>query len=243
MRHGFGLVAAGLGTACVLALAACTPAKLRMPDGFAAGAAAWPVSGHAPRHWNEPVRFGPYSALQLEEGGTFGWTLPVGRVDFGRSARRYAFTLVAIGQAPVEAQCRVRNLALGQDGANGRVETRIEIDATALEGPMLDCGLVHDGIEPALPLALARKGTHLDGRLASPWGDYEVRSLHGYAGTPIAGYAPTGFEIRAAGRPVMVVDLIHGGRVFLDPDVEESQRTYLAAAAAILLLLGEDAEA
>ena len=70
-----------------------------------------------------------------------------------------------------------------------------------------------------------------------------MRSLHGYAGTPIAGYAPTGFEIRAAGRPVMVVDLIHGGRVFLDPDVEESQRTYLAAAAAILLLLGEDAEA
>jgi hypothetical protein len=189
------------------------------------------------------VRFGPYSALQLEEGGTFGWTLPVGRVDFGRSARRYAFTLVAIGQAPVEAQCRVRKLALGQDGANGRVETRIEIDATALEGPMLDCGLVHDGIEPALPLTLVRKGTHLDGRLAAPWGEYEVRSLHGYAGTPIAGYAPTGFEIRAAGRPVMVVDLIDGGRVHLDPSVSESQRTYLAAAAAILLLLGDDAEA
>lgn len=243
MRHGFGWMAAGSGVACMLALAGCTPAQLRMPDGFAAGAAAWPVSGHSPRHWNEPVRFGPYSALQLEEGGTFGWALPVGRVDVGRSARRYAFTLVAIGQAPVEAQCRVRNLALGQDGANGRVETRIEIDATALEGPMLDCGLVHDGIEPALPLALVRKGTHLDGRLASPWGDYEVRSLHGYAGTPIAGYAPTGFEIREAGRPVMVVDLIDGGRVFLDPAVDESQRTYLAAAAAILLLLGEDAEA
>jgi hypothetical protein len=108
---------------------------------------------------------------------------------------------------------------------------------------MLDCGLVHDGVDPALPLTLVRKGTQLDARLASPWGEYEVRSLHGYAGTPIAGYAPTGFEIRAAGRPVMVVDLIDGGRVHLDPSVSESQRTYLAAAAAILLLLGDDAEA
>lgn len=243
MRQGFGSTGAWLGLACVLALAACAPAQLRMPDGFAADAAAWPVTGHSPRRWNEPVRFGPYSALRLEEGGTFGWTLPVGRVDFGRSERRYAFTLVAIGQAPVEVQCRVRRLALGQDGANGRVETRVELDATAFEGPMLDCGLVHDGVAPALPLALDRKGTRLQGRLASPWGDYAVRSLHGYAGTAIAGYAPTGFEIVADGRPVMVVDLIDRGRVFLDPGVDEAQRTYLAAAAAILLLLGEDAEA
>lgn len=244
MRQGLGSrMGAWLGLGCVLLLAACTPAQLRMPDGFAADAAAWPVSGHSPRQWNEPVRFGPYSALQLEEGGTFGWGLPVGRVDFGRSERRYAFTLVAIGQAPVEVQCRVRHLALWQWGANGRVETRIEVDATALEGPMLDCGLVHDGIEPALPLALERKGTRLHGRLASPWGEYAVRSLHGYAGTPIAGYAPTGFELVAGGRTLMVVDLIDHGQVFLDPAVDESQRTYLAAAAAILLLLGEDAEA
>lgn len=243
MRQDSGTKAAWLGLACTLMLAACTPAQLKMPEGFAADAAAWPVTGHAPRHWNEPVRFGPYSALQLEEGGTFGWTLPVGRVDVGRSTRGYAFTLVAIGRAPVEVQCRVRHLALGQDGANGRVETRIELDATALEGPMLDCGLVHDGVEPALPLALERKGTQLHGRLASPWGDYAVRSLHGYEGTPIAGYAATGFELVAGGRPVMVVDMIDAGRVFLDPSVGEEQRTYFAAVAAALLLLGGDAEA
>lgn len=243
MRCMRGSTARWLGLAAVLVLAGCTPAQLRMPDGFAADATAWPVAGHSPRHWNEPVRFGPYSALQLEEGGSFGWTLPVGRVDLGRSERRYAFTLVAIGQAPVQVQCRVRDLSLGRSGANGRVETVVEVDATALEGPMLDCGLVHDGIAPALPLAMSRKGTHLDGRLASPWGTYDVRSLHGYAGTPVAGYAPTGFEIVAAGRPVLVVDLVNGGKVFLDPAVDEAQRTYLAAAAAILLLLGEDAEA
>lgn len=242
MRH-LGSAGAWIGLTCVLALAACAPARLKMPDGFAAGAPAWPVTGHSPRRFGEPVRFGPYSALDMRDGSTFAWRLPAGRVDFGRSARRYAFTLVAIGQAPVETQCQVRNVALGQDSAHGRVESRLELDLTALEGPMLDCGLFHDGAEDPLPLELARKGTRLNGRLVAPWGEYEVRSLHGYEGTSIAAYAPTGFEIVSAGRPVMVVDLIDAGSVYLDPAVDEAQRTYLAAAAAALLLLGADAEA
>ena len=244
MRQGFGTIGAWMGLACVLALAACTPAQLRMPAGFAASdATTWPVTGHSPRRAGEPVRFGPYSALELRDGATFGWALPVGRVDFGRSERRFAFTLVAIGQPPVEAQCRVRNIALGQDGANGRVETRVELDLTALAGPMLECGLVHDGIAPALALHLERSGTHLDGHLDSPWGRYDVRSLHGMQGTRIAAYAPTGFEIVGQGRTPMVVDLIDAGHVFLDPSVPEEQRTYFAAVAAALLLLGADAEA
>lgn len=84
MRNGIATQGAWAGLACLLALAACAPAHLRMPEGFAADAVAWPVSGHSPRTAGEPVRFGPYSALQLEDGGTFGWTLPVGRVDLGR---------------------------------------------------------------------------------------------------------------------------------------------------------------
>lgn len=243
MRQSFGSMGAWIGLASVLVLAACAPARLRMPDGFAGGGIAWPVTGHSPRHLDEPVRFGPYSALQMAEGGTFGWTLPVGRSDLGRSERRYAFTLVAIGQPPVETQCRVRSLALGRDGANGRVETRVELDLTALEGPMLDCGLFHDGAAEALPLQLERRGVRLQGRLVAPWGTYGIRSLHGYEGTAVSAYAPTGFEIVTDGRPSMVVDLIDAGQVFLDPGVDEAQRTYLAAAAAALLLLGEDAGA
>lgn len=234
---------AWVGLASVLALAACTPARLRMPDGFAAGAAAWPVSGHSPRRFGEPVRFGPYSALELQDGGTFSWALPVGQADFGRSERRYAFTLVAIGQPPVETQCRVRSLALGRDQVRGRVESRIELDMTGIEGPMLDCGLIHDDAAEPLPLQLARSGVRLHGRLVAPWGAYGIRSLHGYESTPVSAYAPTGFEVVRDGRPLMVVDLIDAGRVYLDPAVDEAQRTYLAAAAAALLLLGDDAGA
>ena len=243
MRQGSGTIGAWMGLACVLALAACAPAQLRMPAGFAADAVSWDVNGHSPRRAGEPVRFGPYSALELRDGATFGWALPVGRGDFSRSARRFGFTLVAIGQAPVETQCRVRNMALGQEGANGRVDTRIEVDLTSLAGPMLECGLVHDGTIPALALHLERRGTHLDGHLDSPWGSYDVRSLHGMQGTVVDAYAPTGFEIVGGGRAPMVVDLINSGHVFLDPSVPEEQRTFFAAVAAALLLLGADAEA
>lgn len=232
-----------VGLASVAMLAGCAPAQLRMPDGFAAGAAAWPVSGHSPRHHGEPVRFGPYSALELEDGATFSWQLPAGRVDLGGSARRYAFTLLAIGEAPVEVQCEVRSLALGHDSFNGRVESRVELDLTALRGPMLGCALHHDDAGEALPLELARDGVKLHGTLLAPWAGYEVRSLHGYAGTPVTAYGVNGFEVVRDGRPVMVVDLLDAGRVHIDASVDPAQRTYLAAAAAALLLLGEDAEA
>lgn len=231
------------GVFAALVLAACAPAQLRMPDGFASGATAWAVSGHSPRRFGEPVRFGPYSALGMRDGNTFSWTVPVGHMDFGSSERPYAFTLVAIGQPPVEVQCRVSSLVLGQGSVQGRVERRLELDLTGLEGPMLGCGLFHEDADRALLLELARDGVRLQGRLASPWGDYEVRSLHGYENSPVESYGPTGFEIVRDGMPVMVVDVVNGGRVLIDQRVDASQRSYLAAAAAALLLLGEDAEA
>ncbi len=232
-----------VGLASVVTLAGCASAQLRMPDGFSAGDAAWPVSGHSPRRFGEPVRFGPYSALELKEGATFSWALPARRMDVGGSARRYAFTLLGIGEAPVEVQCRVRTLALGHDSVNGRVESRTELDLTALRGPMLGCGLHHDDTAEVLSLELARDGVKLHGKLVAPWAMYEVRSLHGYEGLSISAHGVNGFEVVRDGRPVMVVDMLDSGRVYLDASVEAEQRTYLAAAAAALLLLGEDAEA
>ena len=52
-------------------LASCSTVQARLPEGFAAHATAYPVTGHSPRHFNEPVRIGPYSALEMREGSTF----------------------------------------------------------------------------------------------------------------------------------------------------------------------------
>ena len=243
MRQVILMSVMGAGLACLLA--ACAPVRLQMPEGFAAGAAAWPVSGHSPRSYGETLRFGPYSALEPEDGGTFSWAVPVGRIDIASSSRDYAFSLEAPGEMPVEVQCAVRSLAVGHDTVNGRVESRTELDLTALRGPVLGCGLRSvdvDDVADAMVLALARHGTQLHGRLESPWGDHEVRSLHRYEGTSIPAYGVNGFEVLRDGKVVMVVDMLNAGHGHMADGVAAAQRSWLAAAAAALLLLGADAE-
>lgn len=223
---------AGIAAVLVL-LVGCVPAQMRMPDGFAATSTAFAVSGHSPRRFNEPVRFGPYAALEMREGSTFAWAIPLGSADVGRTSKPYAYTLVSTGKPPVEVQCHVRAWTAG----HGAPSSRTTVDLTALAGPLLACGLRFDDGAPQA-LEVARSGSRFEGRLRSPWGrEYAVRGINGYADTPITSPEPTGYEIIADGAPLAVVDVLNGGRVHLDSALTEEQRVYFAAAAAALLLL------
>ncbi len=214
-------------------LPACTPAQMRMPDGFAADAVAYEVSGHSPRRFNQPVRFGPYSALQMREGSTFSWRVPLPAFDVGRTSRPYDYTMVARDQPPVEVQCRTQAWTVGRGDASGRVT----VDVTALAGPLLACGLRMDSRPPQV-LEVMHEGDGLRGHLRSPWGsDYTVRAVYGYQGTPVSGMTPTGYAIADGGSTLAVVDVVNGGRVHLDRRLDDDQRVYFAAAAAALLLL------
>ena len=209
-------------------LPACTPAQMRMPDGFAADAVAYGVSGHSPRRFNQPVRFGPYSALRMREGSTFSWRVPLPAFDVGRTSRPYDYTMVARDQPPVEVQCRTQAWTVGRGDASGR----LTVDVTALAGPLLACGL------PPQALEVMHEGDGLRGHLRSPWGsDYTVRAVYGYQGTPVSGMTPTGYAIADGGSALAVVDVVNGGRVHLDRRLDDEQRVYVAAAAAALLLL------
>lgn len=219
--------------AATLAVAACTTAQVRLPPGFATAAVSYEVSGHSPRRHGEPVRFGPYSALEMREGGTLSWGVPVPGFDLVRSAKPVAYTLVARDQSPVEVQCRSRAWTLGR----GDADRRLEIDATALAGPLLACGLKLDGFEPR-PLVLSRQGGTLQGRLSAPWGrDYAVRGLNGLVGSPLPLGVPGGYAIVDGDVPVAVVDVLNAGRVHFDPALDAERRAYFAAAATALLLL------
>lgn len=229
MRLPITLSAAAFG----LALSACTPAQLRLPDDAPAAAASYPVSGHSPRRFNEPVRFGPYSALEMHEGWTASWRIPMGVADLERTAKPYAYTLVATGLPPVEVQCRARAMAAG----TGPESRRWSVDLTAMAGPLLACGLRLDGYDP-LPLEVAREAGRLNGHVVLPWGGrYAIRGLQHYANTRIPAGSSIGYAIADGGATIAVVDLLNGGRVHLDPALGEEQRVYVAATAAALLLL------
>jgi hypothetical protein len=228
------IVAGGAGVA---ALAGCTAAEVRLPDGFASRADAWDVSGYSPRRFNQALRFGPYSALQMREGSTFSWSIPLHGVELQRSARPYAFTQAAPGQAPVEVQCRsvAWNIGRGDDSQ------RLSFHPGALAGPLMACGLRHgNGFTGALELS--RDGTQLRGRLDGATGGYEVRSTHAMAGTSLRSSDPTGFEFRRNGTVLALVDLLNAGRVHLDRNLAAEERVYLAAAASSILLLDMEIE-
>lgn len=214
-------------------LSACTPVQMRLPEDFAAGAVAYEVSGHSPRRFNEPVRFGPYSALRMREGSTFSWRVPLPGFDVGRTSRPYDYTMVARDQPPVEVQCRTRAWTAGM----GDASQRTTVDLTAMAGPLLTCGLRMDG-HAVQVLEVARESDGLRGRLQSPWGrEYAVRGVYGYEGSPVRGMAPTGYVIADGGTVLAVVDVLNHGRVHLDRGLDDGLRAYVAAAAAALLLL------
>ena len=212
---------------------ACSTLQARLPDGFAAQATAYPVTGHSPRRFNEPVRIGPYSALEMREGSTFSWSMPLGSAALRRTTKPYAFTLVAIDLPPVEVQCLARSVWAG----TGSQAHRWEIDMTALDGPMMECGLRMDGMLPS-GLQLARKGRGLAGTLDAPWGErYEISSLSHYEGSKWRSGTPTAYRIGNGGDTLAVVDVVNAGRVHLATSIDAEQRVYFAAAAASLLLL------
>jgi hypothetical protein len=225
-------------TIAALALTGCTPAQVKLPTGFAERAVVHDVTGHSPRRFNEPMHFGPYSARRLKDGGTFRQGVGAGRLALIDSERPYAFTLTTLGQPPVEVQCDSRNSRL----RHGDDDSTLELDLTAIQGPVLACGLRLGGSGPVMPLELSRRGNRLEGRLDSPWGPLAVRSLHGYAGSAVTSMDASGFEVSQAGEPWMVVETINAGRVLLDPSNDPRRQVYLAALATALLLLDADLE-
>ncbi len=217
-------------------LSACSTIQMRMPTGFAAEAVAYDVSGHSPRRFNEPVRFGPYGTRQLREGSTFSWRVPLPAFDVGSASRPYDYTMVAPDQPQVEVQCRSRAWTAG----TGNASRRATIDLTAMAGSLLACGLRMDDQAVQL-LEVAREGDGLRGSLQSPRGrEYAVRGVYGYEGTPIKGTIPTGYVIADGDTTLAAVDVLNHGRVHLARGLDGEQRAYFAAAAVALLLLAPE---
>ncbi|MFN7135952.1 MAG: hypothetical protein ACK4MU_00245 [Thermomonas sp.] len=165
----------------LLPLAGCATTELAMPLGMAASTTRYPVSGLSPRRAGEPIRFGPFSALDMCEGSRFGWELPLPAAGLAHLRQRWAYPQVAPGQRPVESQCQARARMLRHADAHGALQ--LDLDGAAGR-PVLACGFrLDDG--RLLTLELQRDGHALQGRLHAPDGDFEIHSLHALRGTPL----------------------------------------------------------
>lgn len=218
-----------------LALTACAPANVRLPAALADQGLAYPVEGHSPRRWNQPLRIGPYRTVALAEGGEFSWNIGFDRTGFGRASRPYRYTMVSLGEAPVEVQCLSRSNSAWRAAARQMLEVDLSV---ATGAPKLQCGVRRDAREPVW-LALVDTGRGFRGDLTADrdgYPLYTIRSLHQFEGSPFTSPEPLGYEILRRGEIVAVVETINAGRVVFAPGTREDERVLLAATSTALLM-------
>ena len=214
------------------AVAGARDATVRLPDGFTATPEVHAVEGYSPRRFRQPLVFGPYSARVQAGGDTAGGTMWLGRMDLREGERPHAFLLTTLGQPAIGVDCVGQAVRLVEEDDDGGWE----LDLSAASGPVLECALGISADEPDRRLTLEVTGRGHAGRVASPWGELRIASLHGYAGSRVTSPEPTGFVVSHDGQPQLVVDLLNRGRVLMDPALDPRQRAWLAAIAAALLL-------
>lgn len=224
------VAAACLFLAATAGLSACTTAQMRVPDGFGQSSTVYPVTGLSPRRVDSPIRFGPYVARSVREGGTLTWSVPLGSVDLSRAGQGLAFSLDAGDDEVVNVACKRREWTLSHGN-----DSPLEVDLTELSGPWLECDL-NDGLGGGT-LALARRGQKVEGTLRRGDGTtLAVAGQNALEGSPLPLDRPAGFVVRRDGTVLAAVDGLNAGAVYLGNGLPEDDRHLLGAASVALLM-------
>lgn len=202
----------------IVFFAACTTARIDLPDG------SYAVEGANPRRWNQPLAFGEWRTSMVNEGTTRSMFADLDIVQVGKVDQGYRMNL-----GDVAVECHTREVVIGRAG--------FFVDANLGREPLLVCGLDDAGTRSLL--ALSRTGQiepTFRGELRGVNGGpaLEVRSIHRVAGSAIPSGEPFGYEILSNGSRVAAVETINRGRVWIDPNAPN--RDVLAGTAAALLL-------
>lgn len=222
----------------LLALGACTPAAMRLEPGLAERSGAMPVQGRMGWQIGQTLSYGPYATGPVERGWTLGYDVPF-VLRFRGAREALAFRQFAPhGAADVVLANRLRDweLPVAADFFSVAV-----IDETALAGSVIAPRGVWDLFVQSSSGDLA--GTRSDGFVRSADALvtlHEVREFATADGAPaLPSDRPLGYEFRIAGRIVGAVELIDGGRVWLEPSLDGEQHLVLASVASSLLLRSE----
>lgn len=226
---------AGRSLLCLLALAlpGCQTAQIQLSPALA-DVAPMPVEGANPRRWNAPVRFGPWSTVEVRESMTWGFGASLLGFDAGYMRQPYRVVLSGGGD-PIQAECLVQTANLSRGD--------LSIDAGFGRLAPLQCAFRAEGGEGGEAtlrlLDALRGGVLLQEGEIGPGGEpggWTVRSLHLLEGARAPAGDPVGYEIRDGERVLAAVETVNQGRVWIAPAASDAERDRLAAAAAVLLI-------
>jgi hypothetical protein len=229
----------GLGALLALAmmgapLAGCSAARMTPPEGLGAGEAErLAVAGRQGFRLNQRLRFGDFETDQVNRSATRGQERGATQAAQERQRRQsYRFTLREEGQDRWFVACEAR-----------MEEVRIDlgvVDLLPTDRSGLYCNLQPVGrAASAWEMDLReQRGRPLRGAITLGEERIEVVGTSRVAGALPMG-TTTGYELRAADRPVGAVEVLNSGAVWLRRDLDPDRRALLAAAATALLLLDE----
>lgn len=214
--------------ALCLLLTACQAARMPLPDGLSE---RWPVEGRQGWMIQESLRFGPYTAVEVDRSWTRGRDREVPVYEGNDREQQYAFTLADNGRAAWLVKCRAALV-------KRTVRTPV-VDVDLKNRSRLDCALTEaDGPTTWLLTLEETNEKPLEGRLHIEGDEISVRGTTALEGS-LRTQETSGYNITHGGRPVAAVEVVNSGSVTLAPSLESQSRSLLAAAAAALLLLEE----
>ena len=228
-----GVLWAAAVMAVVASSAGCAPARMRVGPQVSRRSHQWEVDGARPRTWGAPVRFGPYQAAALQDGSTFGWSVPVLGTTLARDHRPYGWRMLG-GASTVDAECHQVELEVRA--------AAVTVDAQGASGkPILACAFRVGAAEGARTwtLALRATGSRRVGYLGTlhdetTGREYEVSSSHDLERSRIALGSPAGYLVSRGDDLVAMVETLGRGHVWMARTAGDQDA--LAAAGMALLL-------
>lgn len=182
--------------------------------------------------WTTPeaVRFGPYQAVSIELRWTRGSGLRAERTGSRTANQNYRFTFhdgdTAIGEVLCASEARRLTGLAGITDIDPGAEVA------------LDCRAASDSAEPEWRLSLRSSGSRgPQGPLSTDELSYSVRvaSRGGVWGRS----GRSGYRIQSEDRILAIVEVVRGGMVWIESDLDERARRAIAMAAMALLLYEE----
>lgn len=207
-----------------LAAAGCQPAQMRLAPALA-GVTPLAVEGANPRVWNSDIAFGQWRTSQVREGMTWSFGYRLLGIEARYGQQPYQLVLTS-GTTQVQAECISRAMMLSRNS--------LSVDAAFGKLPALSCGFTGAG-EGTLRLHVTALNEET-GEIAFGNERWSIRSVSSFAGSPIRGTEPVGFELFAQGEIIAAVETINAGRVWIAPHLTLQQQARLAASITVLLL-------
>lgn len=180
------------------------------------------VIGANPLSWQKPLAFGRWHTIDTTDYGRVDGGIPIGKAVLGGTFHARALTT----NDNIHSKCSGWLLNISRKS--------LAVDPTLGNMPLLTCTFSGPGNRTfTLKETYSNK---LDGKFSTELGNFSVKSVHEFQGSPWPSAAPVGFHIYQQDTIVWSIDKLNAGAVMEWQALPDEQKNLLAALTMVLLV-------